>query len=52
MLVIKNVYLYDPASGIEQETDLFIEGGRFRRIIKSPAPGSVPAQDYRYPSLF
>ena len=29
MLVIKNVYLYDPASGIEQETDLFIEEGRF-----------------------
>jgi len=45
MLVIKNVYLYDPASGIEQETDLFIEGGRFQKIIKSPAPGSVPAQD-------
>ena len=27
MLLIKNVYLYDPASGTEQNTDLLIDGG-------------------------
>ena len=32
MLLIKNVYLYDPASGTEQNTDLLIDGGKFVRI--------------------
>ena len=32
MLLIKNVYLYDPASGTEQNTDLLIDGGKFMRI--------------------
>ena len=32
MLLIKNVYLYDPASGTEQQTDLLIEKGKFSRI--------------------
>ena len=32
MLLIKNVYLYDPASGTELNTDLLIDGGKFLRI--------------------
>ena len=32
MFLIKNVYLYDPASGTEQKTDLLIENGKFSRI--------------------
>lgn len=32
MLLIKNVYMYDPASGTEQNTDLLIDGGKFVRI--------------------
>ena len=32
MLLIKNVYMYDPASGTKQNTDLLIDGGKFVRI--------------------
>jgi dihydroorotase len=35
MFLIKNVYLYDPASGTEQKTDLLIENGKFSRIGKN-----------------
>ena len=46
MFLIKNVYLYDPASGTEQKTDLLIENGKFSRIGKelSLNPGdSIPS---------
>lgn len=32
MLLIKKIFLYDPASGTEQKTDLLIENGKFSRI--------------------
>lgn len=32
MLLIKKVFLYDPASGTQRETDLLIENGKFTRI--------------------
>jgi len=32
MLLIKNVYLYDPASGTEGKTDILTGGGRFVKI--------------------
>ncbi len=32
MFLIKNVFLYDPASGTEQKTDLLIKDGKFSRI--------------------
>ena len=32
MFLVKNIYLYDPASGTEQKTDLLIENGKFLRI--------------------
>ena len=40
MLLIKNVHLYDPASGREEKTDIFIEKGQFVRIAPQiPVPG-------------
>ena len=42
MLLIKNVYLYDPASGKEGQTDLLIEDGKFSRIGPDLSP-DVPA---------
>ena len=38
MLLIKNVYLYDPASGTEQQTDLLIKNGNFSRIAPDISP--------------
>ena len=38
MLLIKNVFLYDPASGAGQKTDIFIRGGRFAQIAPSLIP--------------
>ena len=32
MFLIKNIFLYDPASGTEQKTNLLIENGKFVRI--------------------
>ena len=32
MFLIKNIFLYDPASGSAQKTDLLIENGKFLRI--------------------
>lgn len=40
MLLIKNVHLYDPASGREEKTDIYIEKGQFSRIAPQiPVPG-------------
>ena len=41
MLLIKNVFLYDPASGLEQQTDLLLGGGRFLRIAPAMDPKEV-----------
>lgn len=32
MLLLKNIYLYEPASGAEKKTDILIENGRFAKI--------------------
>lgn len=32
MLLIKNIFLYEPASGVEKKTDILIEDGRFTKI--------------------
>lgn len=38
MLLIKNVYLYDPASGREGKTDILMQEGRFARIEEKISP--------------
>lgn len=45
MLLIKNVYLYDPASGTEQNTDLLIDGGKFVRIGPDIDPDQLQKTD-------
>ena len=44
MLLIKNVFLYDPASGTEQTTDLLLGGGRFLRIEPDLDPAKTGAE--------
>ena len=38
MLLIKNIFLYDPASGVEKKTDILIEDGRFAKIEDNISP--------------
>lgn len=42
MLLIKNIFLYDPASGVEKKTDIFIEDGRFAKIEDNISPEECP----------
>lgn len=51
MLLIKNVYLYDPASGTEQQTDLFIKNGKFSRIAPDISPDITIVPDDNGSSL-
>ena len=38
MLLIKNIFLYEPASGVEKKTDILIEDGRFAKIEDNISP--------------
>lgn len=38
MLLIKNIFLYDPASSVEKKTDILIEDGRFAKIEDNISP--------------
>ena len=40
MLLIKNIFLYEPDSGLEKKTDILIEEGRFSRIEDNIPPES------------
>lgn len=42
MLLIKNIFLYDPASGVEKKTDILIEDGRFAKIEDNICPENCP----------
>lgn len=42
MLLIKNIFLYDPASGVEKKTDILIEDGRFAKIEDNISPEECP----------
>ena len=39
MFLIKNIYLYDPASGAEEKTDVLIKDGQFARIAPDICAG-------------
>ena len=42
MLLIKNIFLYEPASGVEKKTDILIEDGRFAKIEDNISPEECP----------
>lgn len=41
MLIINNVFLYDPSSGTEKECSLLIRKGRFEKISPEPFPSEA-----------
>ena len=41
MLLVKNVFLYDPASGAEKKTDILMDKGRFVKIEEGISPGEI-----------
>lgn len=45
MLLIRNTYLYDPASGREGKTDILIDGGRFARIAPQISENGIHVID-------
>ena len=45
MLLIKNIFLYDPASGVEKKTDILIEDGRFAKIEDNICPENCPGSN-------
>ena len=42
MLLIKNIFLYEPASGVEKKTDILIKDGRFAKIEDNISPEECP----------
>ena len=47
MLLIKNAFLYDPASGTEGQTDLLIREGRF--VLPGTEELNAPLEDMELP---
>ena len=41
MLLVKNVFLYDPASGAEKKTDILMDKGRFVKIEEGISPEEI-----------